>query len=292
MSRKFREFIRRLFWRAPLAFACLALLAASPAVAQVAGTCGAGKACQVRSISVRGPGNPTSAVCLNPLGSYFWRIYSSANSMSLGYTASTAQCLSSAGVTPGLTLDPSQGTTTSYLSFASTGYVTANSGFCSGTTCTGVAYTSFPACSAGLAGRLLYDSTNAYWRVCNGTSWQALVTNPISALDGYCGGVGQTCNPFQAMTARLIGLAQIRGVTIVAAGAGAGTFDVELYDVTQAATLSSISGISCSTAVGSYSLNGSFGQFAASDVLTLTVTNNGCGSLPAFNAHAEIIYAP
>lgn len=138
----------------------LVVLLSVPAFAQVAGLCGNGRPCSVYSLRATAPVN-TNAITLATTGAKLCL-----SSACAGYL--TSDSVSSYAVwfysTNQLRVWADVVQTTSYM-LSSNGYAAP------------VAFASFPAAAAGNAGRLLYDSTSAVWRISDGATWKKMVTN-------------------------------------------------------------------------------------------------------------------
>jgi hypothetical protein len=180
---------------APRQFAAIAVLfwlfvgslfvAPCAALAQVASTCGPGKNCTVQSITSNVTSqNQSTAWCSQTsgggtgFGAYRFQRNSHLLSLLTGNTCSTAG-------TNVLEVNPFTNTAV-YLPTANW-YFYANAGFASGAAGTGTAFASFPVCNAGLGGRMLYDSTNRTWKVCDTSAWQAMgpVRSTPTILSGF-----------------------------------------------------------------------------------------------------------
>lgn len=180
MMRKFRELIRRLFWRAPLAFACLAVLVALPAAAQVAGICSAGKNCTVRTLRA-GSGATTSLSAGDVVAS---RIISNSavqsTSFALGNGSQIFYCDSASQCFAGYFTASSRVSASDYMA-AGTGYAAS------------ATFASFPSCTGGMTGRLLYDSTNNVWRFCDGGYWRPLQSSSEPTYTYASAGFSSVC---------------------------------------------------------------------------------------------------
>lgn len=154
------------------------LLYAATSLAQVAGVCGAGKACSVSKLNVTNAAGRSVCVGLPSSGlSAEWQMSSTV----LGLRSMNGpQCATANSEVFQWNL--SSGLAVANFDFTSLGRTAAVTGFCSGPTCTGTAIGSFPTCTAGLSGRLLYDSTNNVWRTCNGATWLAMT--PVVSTGG------------------------------------------------------------------------------------------------------------
>lgn len=155
------------FWLAW--FAVLMLLVSARASAQVASVCGAGKRCSVRSLlATTSTANTDALVCVENSngGGYGW-VRSSQQLNLQRFTG--PRCTSTA--TTWMAVDPFA-TLPSGSTVLLGGAVWATQGLNSA-----MSFASFSNCTAGIAGRLIFDSTNNVWRYCDGAgTWQQVAS--------------------------------------------------------------------------------------------------------------------
>lgn len=147
---------------------------------QVTNVCGPGKTCSVRVLKTTGSdgansvalqlgtGGTAVGICMaNNSSPAAFLLQRSGSGLNV-YGCSTATCTSC-----GTNVWSWENSTSSNFSYFT---LVGTVGLASGTSGTGTAFGSFPACGASNAGRLLYDSTSSLWRWCHSgsTSWVEL----------------------------------------------------------------------------------------------------------------------
>jgi hypothetical protein len=160
----------------------LAALLVSVVSGQVAGVCGPGKRCEARDFVATKQGAANDV------------------SFSLGKSRTNGLFLYS-GNTPGISF---AGAWQALFGWGGFSVYTSGNLFTTGSIWTtsvsstngynaSLAFGAFPACGGVTVGRLLYDSTNAVWRWCDGSSWKAIASEvdvPKPAqFAGVCFGV-------------------------------------------------------------------------------------------------------
>lgn len=174
-----------LFWALVLSL-FVALLWPGLAAAQVAGVCGAGRDCTVRRLTAE-HSRAGGSTCMNAGNhGYMWASPSTSIFELRRMFPWVYPDTCSTGFTGGTTMMRLNVNTTEVVfpsgPVHSSQQVGATLGFASGANYVGTPFASFPACTAGLTGRLLYDSTNNIWRTCNGATWLAMT--PVVSTGG------------------------------------------------------------------------------------------------------------
>lgn len=277
-----------LFW-----LAVFAVMVPVAARAQVAGLCGPGKDCSVRSLRTTRAASATE-ICMGAgHASPYWGINSSPTA--IGWNRFTD--------------DRCAGTSLGLMSLSASALVTyngvliaSNAGF-EGS----VAFSSFPS-AASSAGRLLYDSTNTTWRYSNGTSW--FPVGPYNLSDEfviYFPGLSTLLNlPMSRWLApRSIWLGgsyvstfgtQIYSATTLVAGVGAGNAVFTIYNVSDAAATTATLTVPCAAAAGTVTASGSIDSSIAittsAKTFELRLTTNGCTTLPTLNLNVRYTVLP
>lgn len=267
------------WWRVlPLAFA---LLSAS-ASAQVAGICGNGRRCQVRSVALSPADSSTSAICLAPSGSYFWRLYSTANSAVLGSTASTTACHLSTGLSNTVVWDFASQLNTVSLSIYSTSKIYAQYGLGSGATGAGTALASFPTCDGSATGRLLFDSTNAVWRFCDGSTWGQVGEESWNAFEPGTISATAFVGAYRAKrshsTARMFCAARTAGV-------GAGNLTLYIWDGSNRCSVT----VACTGQLHEIT-SGTSCTITAGNVYYVTTDVSGCAGTPPAVSMCNVVF--
>jgi hypothetical protein len=280
------------------ALALVVALLSSLAFGQVSGVCSTGKACSLRSVSVQ-PNTSTAGVCLRNATGNDWLISSSAGGWF--WFACTAGTNCQAGCSTYFQSSPTQFLAAPQIQSNST--VTGGIGLQSGLSGTGTAFGSFPTCAAGTAGRLLYDSTNFRWRICesNSPSWQAplyysentviipwpstlTTTNTSFArwASGYAVGGG---GGFAGSTSGTGDLKVDISAVVLTAGVGAGTYTLSVQDESLGSVTTAIFTANCTAAAGTFATGGSvtFNNITGAKLMGLRLTANACATLPALN---------
>lgn len=145
-----------------------------------------------------------------------------------------------------------------------------------------------PGGANGTRGTIQYDTSTNTMKVCDGSGWRPLNRATFSAYNG---------NPSGAAGNAIGGMRFISGggqvnrlaVTPVIAGSGAGSFTVEVFDVTTALQKCVSAAIPCTSGPGAGVGfgNSCAASFAAADDLAIRIATNGCTTLPEFNAAFE-----
>lgn len=245
--------------------------------AQVAGLCGPGKACSVKSLETTGS---------STTGSYSWNLKASGGVLCLDPLCGSRLVQSGGayqffnGGTSYMTINPGVAASTSmFLYGASLG---------SGASGTGTAFASFPSAAAA-PGRWIYDSTNNVWRFSDGSSWLA-VAKEFLASAYFPAGI----TPASAITTTIWntikpGLLKQINALIVTPGTGAGTFTVDVYDVSGTTQLCVTGTQACNASAGSsLSVNCSVAMTAGNQ-FSIRVNDSGCTTGPALNLNALVI---
>lgn len=279
------------------ALALVLMLLASSSLAQVAGLCGPGKNCKVKTLETTGSATT---------GSYAWAL-----KIPNGPICTDATCTGRIAGT---------GTTGGAFAFinGATNYFTINPGVAtyavnflygaelgSGASGAGTAFSSFPAATAG---KLLYDSTNSTWRYSNGTSW--FPVGPYNLSDEfviYFPGLSTLLNlPMSRWLApRSIWLGgsyvstfgtQIYSATTLVAGVGAGNAVFTIYNVSDAAATTATLTVPCAAAAGTVTASGSIDSSVvittSAKTFELRLTTNGCTTLPTLNLNVRYTVLP
>lgn len=142
---------------------------------------------------------------------------------------------------------------------------------------------SFELSAAGASGQCLKSGGAGAptWGACDGNDG-----NDVSRFGGYVS-VTDVGGAFATTFARRNGTSRKLTFTHTVAGSGAGSFVVELYNVTTSAIVCSVSS-SCDAAVGTVVQIDCSNTFLASADLRLRVQENSCATDPAGNAVATL----
>ncbi len=146
-----------------------------------------------------------------------------------------------------------------------------------------------PTSSTTLTGALIFDTDAGVIRYNDGTAWQ---TPPVEAFFSASlapGGTGAAATTMLRHRMTRPGRASRLSYTTTAAGTGAGSFTLELYDVTTTTVLCTRTLGSCTTA-GTYSTGScSNAVWAAFDDIELRVDTSGCTTNPGVSAAIGIV---
>lgn len=268
------------------ALSLVVVLLAAAAQAQVAGLCGAGKACTVRSVRATGAGPAGgSGQCGFVVDNGYICDSTTSVRIAMGSALSGAWGVYSGG-TRYLLVSPSTTNTATLNRFVAQGLNT------SGTeTAGGLAFASFPTCSATYVGELRYDSTNNVWRFCDGATWLILATTAGAADEGWTAYEPSTLatgvNFIGAFKpARTHTTARMRCVGRTA-GSGSGNVTVSIYDQTGAATRCTLT-VACASSGGT--LASTACAITAGNDHVLSVNAAGCSAAPFANAVCNVTF--
>lgn len=262
-------------------------LVAQLAAAQVAGVCGPGKNCAARNF-VSTPANQANAYCVNDGATYSaaWRSFTTGQYGWHAFTGQNCNAANIIGGTPPVLMNIVSGS----MNLPNAGwFYSAAAGYSAS-----LAFASFPSCTAGLAGRLIYDSTNAAWRYCDGAgTWLFVLNGSTSAasVDVYSwsaqqGTGGETVNanwlgPYRTGNTG----SSLRGAVCnwQATGTGGTTgVTLQVYNVTDSVALCSLGSVSCTTGARvPFTLGGCSGTaVAANKTYVVRVSASDCTTQP------------
>lgn len=270
--------------------------------AQVANPCGSGKNCSVNSLKTNAGTAAAPAVAFNADTDTGWWS-SGANESSWAAGGARSFRLTGNGILYGtnnvgtLTMNDSAGVSLQYGSNALTcdnNNCKLNTGLGTGSAGTGTAFASFPTCTAGLLGRLLFDSTNTAWRYCDGAgSWLFVLNGSTSQslVDVYSwnaqqGTGGEVVNtnwlgPYR--TGNTGSTVRVAACNWQAAGTGGTTgVTLQIYNITDSVALCSLGSVACTTAARTpftlASCNGT--AVAANKTYVVRVSASDCTTQP------------
>lgn len=261
--------------------ALVGCLLAAPALAQVAGLCGPGKACSTTKLSVTKASD--AAMCLRVGPGYDWG-FNTNNSDTLGLWVYSAGTNCTAG---GINLNYF---TTNGATFSK---VTSVGPLATGTAGAGTAFASFP--SATPSGGLLFDATNRRWRQARLSAWVPFLDAASESQTIHAPLNAALNNPLNqwAWTYGNVGLEQntsifIDAAVVLTAGVGAGNAVYTVYDATGAAATSATVTVACTAAAGTVTSGSSDNTLRALPRnLQLRLTANGCSTLPVVNINVR-----
>lgn len=269
----------------------LLVLVSLPAAAQVAGLCGPGKNCKVRSLDAV-VGVEGATVCAEgPNAQWQWTTGTSVSA--LGWRALGGACGSGNNTTNLLNFSVNEALVRTN---ASGGFVTGSGGLQAP-----LAFASFPVCSAGLYGTQLYDSTNAAWRSCKNTGWVPI--GPVILVNYLTTYIPSSTALLNVGAARIQAPRQffgaggstsawggvylgIESATTVIAGVGAGNAVYTIHNVTDAAATTATVTVPCASVAGTSSSGSSVAVAVAgssSKDFEIRLTTDGCTTLPVVN---------
>lgn len=166
----------------------------------------------------------------------------------------------------------------------------ATTGIATGATGTGTAFASFPACNAAAASRVLYDSTNAVLRVCNAAAWVRMANHWTLAATWPAGTVKGTDLVLNESQPANAAISTAIVATVLVAGVGAGTYTVQVFNVTTATSLCVTTAKTCSDAVQTQALtSGCTGVVNAGDKVRIRITDTGCATSPVLSISAQFV---
>jgi hypothetical protein len=247
-----------------------ALLVALPAGAQVASVCGPGKNCSVRRLNTK-VANTTATACFQNDNLQALELFANGNVFHFRSSYSYPSPCAIDYPLSGISIDNG----TNVVSFPGSGGIASTYGMSAS-----IAFASFPACTGGIAGRLLYDSTNTVWRWCDGAQWQ-----PMGASATFSAHRPATFTPLNTpfAAAKLTGPTFAGKVSVTSLTVGVGTTGtVQLYDSNAGAAVGTCN-FTCTSAVGTVA-NCSIGAaVAAAAQLEFRLTSDGCTTDPELN---------
>lgn len=163
----------------------------------------------------------------------------------------------------------------------------------------GTTYAGLATCDANHNSAQQWDTTNNEWRYCRqaSTVWVAPNTIDKQNITAYFPGLTALLNnelvTFEVHKGTVYDLSatytgRVSYITPVVVGVGAGTVTFDLYDETAGASRDACT-MNCTQAVGTpLSCGTGVGALTSTNVHSIRMTNNGCGTLPIVNITAEI----
>lgn len=257
--------------------AVLLFLIGSTAFAQPATPpCTPGKVCRPASIVTPGSISLNSFLTIGPAGSQH-RLSSSGSTFYLDNSGGATLYACGGGICNfSQTLwSPSVLTTTADITSAS--YLRSQ----------GVAFASFPTCNGGVAGAILYDTTNSCEKICNGTAWSVCV-QPSSYINNYWSAmcIGAPCTEVASFTGGIYSLggsvtrATCSWATIGVAG-GSNTVVVKIRNTTAGSDLCSCTLGACNIAINTPTSCTCSGTFTSGSLYTWQLdAATDCATIP------------